>query len=104
MSSESEAAPTIAGKLSYGMYNTVKKTRAEAIQGLEGTKYSLADIPNDAIKSMLTGILSGEMAWIEAWQGNNYDHGNVVLYKNGTIGVVEDGNQKLSYAVQWSDE
>jgi hypothetical protein len=71
---------------------------------LKGTKYSLADIPNDAIKSMLTGILSGEMAWIEAWQGNNYDHGNVVLYKNGTIGVVEDGNQKLSYAVQWSDE
>lgn len=103
MSSESEAAPTLVGKLSYGMYN-IKKTRAEAIRGLKGTKYDLADIPNDAIKASLAGILSGETAWIEAWQGNNYDHGNVVLHKNGTIGVVEDGNQKLSYAVQWADE
>jgi hypothetical protein len=103
MSSASEAAPVPAGKLNYGMYN-VKKTRTEAIKGLEGTKYTLADIPNDSIKASLAGLLDGEMAWIAAWQGNNYDGANVVLYKNKNIGTIEDGDQKLSYAVQWVGE
>jgi uncharacterized 2Fe-2S/4Fe-4S cluster protein (DUF4445 family) len=95
-----DVAPVSTVSISYGMYNE-KKSRADAIRGLQGTKYSLADIPNDSVKAALVGILSGETCWIAAWQGNDYNGGNVVLHKTGAIGVTDDADQQLSYAVEW---
>lgn len=101
MSTQSDVAPVSAVSLSYGMFNNPKRTRDEAIQWLQGTKYRLADIPNESVKKALADLMDGEMCSIAAWQGNDYNGGNVVLHKTGSIGVTDDATQKLSYAVEW---
>jgi hypothetical protein len=93
-----------------------RATRDEAIQHCkdlnEGTNnkynYSLANIPNDAWKNLVTEILrddcNAEMCWIYAWQGNTYSpHPPYpVLHANGTITTVDNPDQKLPFAIQVS--
>ncbi|MEV7009819.1 hypothetical protein [Streptosporangium sp. NPDC051022] len=79
-----------------------KKTRneARAFAAAQGEGHQLADIPNETWRDSAAKYLDGP-AWIYSWKGDNYGNGNVVLHPNGSIGTVEDGNQKLPFLISY---
>ncbi|GGX55593.1 hypothetical protein [Streptomyces noursei] len=99
-----EADTTAANGYNFGVYQSSSylKTRQQAFDWCaKNPKYKFADIPNDSWRKALAQIANGPL-WIYAWQGNNYDNGNVQLHTNAQITATEDGSQQLGFVVQWS--
>ncbi|MEV8633996.1 hypothetical protein AB0395_20285 [Streptosporangium sp. NPDC051023] len=81
-----------------------KKTRedARAFAMAQGEGRQLADIPSEKVRDAAAAYLDGPV-WIYSWKGDNYNNGNVVLHPNGSIGVVENANQRLPFLISYVD-
>ncbi len=100
---EPGAAASVKGQYHLYWYGKdFKKTREEAIAFIDsrGNGHQLADIPSEVWRDSAAKYLDGP-AWIYSWKGDNYNDGNVVLHPNATIGVLEDGNQRLPFLISY---